>query len=89
MDEMSQDYELQASFVARYEYLHRELQQQQQHWSHSRDEASGYDVNNTSSLTSLPTDEYTAWFEWSAVNCNESSQHSSSTHFVLIHVCCL
>jgi len=80
---MSQQLELQLPVPYQHHHYHHHHQQQQQrqqqqHWSHM---SGDYDVNNTSSLTSLPADEYAAlWFGWSAaVNCsNESSQHSSS-----------
>ena len=79
LDEMSRQHELHG----RHEHPHHRYQQQQQQQQLSQ--RHGDDVKNTSSLTSLPADEYSTWFGWSSVDLSahsDSSQHSSSKPFV-------
>jgi len=69
LDDMSEQCELHASLISRHEHLLGQHQQQQ--WSQARYDVSSYDVDNSSSSTSLSDDKYPV--DWS-----ESSQHSSS-----------
>jgi len=80
LDDMSEQYELHASLIIRHDehllHQHHHQQQQQQQWSEGGDDVSSYDVDNSSSSTSLVSDDKYA-VDWS-----ESSQHSSSRTFV-------